>query len=189
VDDRIAGSTWWEIAGSERRLGLRSAEGPSGWRIADAGERVHAQAGGLRQPFIYRAEASAPLAAPPATVEGLFTVAPGVAPTLSLRVVTTEPVWVRLVLPRGVYPLSSSISGRLSRDQWSATYASPASSGLDWRLTFGGGVTASSLSETAVVLTTPGLPGGAGPMRLPGWLPVERTTWQARSVYVVPVLR
>jgi hypothetical protein len=189
VDDRLSGATWWEVAGLEPRLGLRSAEGPTGWRVAEASERVHPRVGALRQPFVHRADASAPMGAPPATVEGRFVVATGAPPTLSVRVVTTEPVWVRLVLPDGVLPMSASIAGRLSRNQWSATYVSPASTSLDWRLTFAGDVTATALSETAVVLTTSGLPGGAGPMRLPGWLPVERATWQARSVYVLPVLR
>jgi hypothetical protein len=189
VDDRVSGTTWWEIGSVESGLGLRSAEGPSGWRVADAGERVHPRAGALRQPVVHRADSSAPMGAPPATVEGRFAAVPGVAPTLDVRVVTTEPVWIRLELPPHVYPMSSSIEGRLNRDRWNATYVSPAATAFDWRLTFGGGVTASSLMETAVVLTTSGLPGGAGPMRLPGWLPLERATWQARSVYVLPVLR
>jgi hypothetical protein len=41
--------------------------------------------------------------------------------------------------------------------------------------------------QILVALTTVGLPGGSGRLRLPDWLPKATATWRARSVFILPV--
>jgi hypothetical protein len=186
VQDDIGGQRWWEIGGNELTLDLGSS-GPTGavWQPTADAIPAAIRIGSLGSPFVFRSPAAGERQNVPATIRSSVTSGLNGRLTLNLSIVPREPVAVRIVLPPGVRPESSSIAGVVGADRWSATYVAPGASGLDARLTFAG-ITAADLQQTAVVLVTHGLPGAADATGRPAWLSTARAAWRTRSYFVVP---
>jgi hypothetical protein len=186
VQDDIGGQRWWEIGGNELTLDLGSS-GPTGamWQPTTDAIPAAIRIGSLGSPFVFRSPAAAERQSVPATIRSSVTQGLNGRLSLNLSIVPREPVAVRIVLPPGVRPESSSIAGVVGADRWSATYVAPGASGLDARLTFAG-ITAADLQQTAVVLVTHGLPGAADATGRPAWLSTARAAWRTRSYFVVP---
>jgi hypothetical protein len=122
---------------------------------------------------------------PPATIHSRATVATDGRLFFDLSAVPREPLVVRIVLPPGMVPETSSIAGVVSGDRWSATFVAPPASGLEAHLTFAGR-TPADLQQAAIVLITHGLPGAADARGLPARLPTARAAWRTRSYIIVP---
>jgi len=187
VQDDIGGQRWLEIGGNERSLDLGSA-GPPGvvWQSVTDAVPTAVRIGSLGSPFVFRSPAADSRMDVPATIRSSVQTGPNGRLNLDLSVVPREPVVVRVVLPPGVRPDTSSIAGVIGgADRWSATYVAPPTSGLDAHLVFAG-ITAADLRQTAVVIITHGLPGAAGATGRPAWLSTARAAWRTRSYFVVP---
>jgi hypothetical protein len=185
VQDVVKGEAWWEIGRLEPELGINGS-GPEGarWlRVTDA-PAASVILARLNQPIVFRTP-SAPLGRTPADVRATFTREP-VRSVLELTIVPEENLIARIVLPQDLMPTESTLPGQVSAGRWSTTFVSPPASGLTVKLMFDRWPTAAP-PPILVTLTTLGLPGGTGRLRLPAWLPQETATWRARSVYVVGV--
>lgn len=185
VQDDTRGEAWWEIAGIEPAIGVGSPAGGTGtlWASDVGAPTPNGSIGRLNFPSVYRTS-SAPRALAPADV----TIATAARGSNQLDVVVKisprENLVARIVLEPGLTPATSSLAGRVVNGQWIATLIAPPATGLTATLTFDGWTRAEP-PRVVVTLTTVGLPGGEGRLRLPDWLPQATTTWRARSVFVV----
>jgi hypothetical protein len=186
VQDDVLGEAWWEVGGLEPGPDLVGA-GPDGavWLRVTDGPPAGVRIARLTQPIVFRTR-SAVAAVAPAEVRGVATRREPGRLQVELTLVPHEPLIARLVLPRDLMPTESTLAGQVGAGQWSATYVAPPASGLRVRLLFDNW-TAAEPPPILVTLTTVGLPGGEGRLRLPAWLPQATTTWRARSVFVVSV--
>ncbi|MGH9163327.1 MAG: M28 family peptidase [Vicinamibacteraceae bacterium] len=182
VQDGLARRAFWEVAGREPGVDLHGRRGVAWLRVAEAPPTT-IPLPTLTQPFVFRS-AAARLAAPPATVSARIAAgASGV--TLEIAVTPrARGLTVTFVLPRGVRPITSNLAGTIRDDRWQATMIAPPTDGvvLSTRLA---DVPLDTLQKAAVIIVQPGLPGGRGWQRLPGWLPQDRFVWTARSIYLV----
>jgi hypothetical protein len=184
VQDDVKREAWWEVGRLEADLGLVGA-GPDGarWlRVTDA-PSASVQLARLNQPIVFRTPSSPLVPRPPADVRATFT-RELVRSVMEITIVPDENLIARIVLPRDLMPTESTLPGQVSAGQWATTFVSPPASGLTVKLMFDRWPTVTP-PPVHVILTTLGLPGGTGRLRLPAWLPQETATWRARSVYVV----
>jgi hypothetical protein len=119
----------------------------------------------------------------PADVRATFTRQEPDRAQVEIAIVPHENLSARIVLPRDLQPIESTLAGQVSAGQWSATYVSPPQAGLTVRLLFGPSA-AREPPRILVTFTTVGLPGGDGRLKLPSWLPQGTATWRARSVFI-----
>jgi hypothetical protein len=186
VDDRLAGHVFWEIGGNEPELNLRPG-GPEDWQPVAEGTPESVPLSPLPSwPFRHRAKAG-PEEAPAVVTSQLRENGDGFE--LEVAVVPTEPgTWVSLSLPPGVEPLSSNFPGIPWRGRWRATYVAPRMDGIAFRLLFTPDYAPRDLRGSAVSVLTAALPRGQGWQRLPPWLPQDRTVWDGRAMFVLPVV-
>jgi len=186
VQDDVKGEAWWEVGGLEPGLRLAGA-GPDGarWMRVTDGPGVSIRLGQVNQPIVFRTP-SQPATTPPADIRATLTRPADDRAQVEITIVPRENLIARLVLPRDLMPRESTIPGQVSAGQWSATYVSPPQSGLKVRLMFDRWGDRSA-SPILVTLTTLGLPGGTGRLKLPAWLPQATATWRARSVFISEV--
>jgi hypothetical protein len=185
VQDDILHQAWWDVSSGEPTASL-NGQGPAGadWKAVSNGPPASIGVARATWPFAERTPSS-PLVTPPATVLSTLSDSVGGRTTFAVEVVPTGPLTARVVLPQGVTPVDSSVTGVVQSGRWSATYIGVPRSGLTVTMQFDH-LTAGALSQTIVVLTTPRVPGGGGPRRLPAWLEHATATWTTRSIFVLP---
>jgi hypothetical protein len=186
VQDDVRGEAWWEVGGKEPGPDLAGA-GPADarWmRVTDA-PAASVRLSYLGEPIVFRTS-SAIAGSVPADVRGVFVRDALNRAQVTVTIVPHENLVLRLVLPRDLMPAESTLAGQVGVGQWSAVYVSPPASGLAVKLTFNNWPSTQP-PPIFVTFTTLGLPGGAGRLRLPSWLPQAKTTWRARSVYLTDV--
>ncbi len=184
VQDDEKGEAWWEVGRLEPELGIVGA-GPEGarWlRVTDA-PAASVRLARLNQPIVFRTPSARLEPRAPADVRATFTREP-VRSVMEITIVAHENLSARIVLPRDLMPTESTLPGQVSAGQWATTFVSPPASGLTVKLMFDRWPTVTP-PPVHVIVTTLGLPGGTGRLRLPAWLPQETATWRARSVFVV----
>ncbi len=186
VQDDVKGEAWWEVGGLEPGLRLAGA-GPDGsrWMRVTDGPGASVRMGLVNQPIVFRTP-STPAATPPGEVRATLARQENDRALVELTIVPHENLIARIVLPRDLMPKESTLAGQVSAGQWSATYVAPPQSGVTVRLLFEHWGDRSA-QPILVTLTTLGLPGGTGRLKLPAWLPQHTATWRARSVFIVPV--
>jgi len=185
VQDDIQHKAWWEVTGSEPRLGLAAGGGPGGAEWSQV-------TGAL--------PASMPIS-PPA---GKFLFRAAAAPQPDLAMGTAQAVWSRaadgvfdveltiaaralgigLALPAGVEPRASTLAGVSRGGRWTARYVGLLPVHVRLRLDRD---PADVLRDTTVQLSAAGLPDSAGAQLRP-WLEIPEVTWGARTEIVIPVL-
>jgi cytochrome bd-type quinol oxidase subunit 2 len=139
---------------------------------------------GFRAPFVFRAPAAADQIPPASLSARVTTASPGETVLEIDALPQLGGLSVEVSLPAGVAPLRSNLPGAVRRGVWGATYAALPPAGVSFRLAMGEADTA---RRAIVIVRTPGLPGGQGWQRLPGWLPQERVVWEAASSFIIPV--
>ncbi len=188
IQDDTRSEAWWEVAGTERVLGLRTP-GPVGemWQPVTTPPRTATSLGPLRPPFRFRTVTIPLVTTPPADVRATLSDDALGRTALEIVVAGREPFAARVVLPEGVVPAESTLAGRITDGRWTGMYVAPPPPGLNVKMTFDK-LRPGALDNTVVVVTVTGLPGGTGRLRLPEWLPQERATWWARSQFILPVV-
>jgi hypothetical protein len=187
VQDDLTQQAWWEVGGNERSLEL-AGPGPPGaaWQPAADAVPASVRLGPIGAPFAFRTAAAPIVTAAPADITPRISTGADGRTTLDVTIVPRVPLTVRLTLPPGVRPASSSIAGAEVGGTWRATYVAPPPSGLVVHLVFDG-QTPEALARSTIVIITAGVPAGA-PGAWPPWLPRERATWRART-FIVTDLR
>jgi hypothetical protein len=183
VQDDVKGEVWWEIGGLESAPNL-IGNGPEGarWeRVSDA-PSTSVRLARLNQPMVFRTGSSVASAAPAEIRAALSRVGKDGA-SVELSIAPHGNLVAQIVLPPGLVPSAASIAGVVTGDRWSATYVAPPASGLTVTLAFDRWTSAEP-PQILVALTTVGLPGGSGRLRLPDWLPKATATWRARSIFI-----
>jgi hypothetical protein len=185
VQDDVKGVAWWEVGGLEPGLRLAGA-GPDGarWTRVTEAPSASLRLAPLNQPIAFRTPSPA-AATPPGDVRATLTRLESDRARVEITIVPHENLIARLVLPRDLMPSDSTLAGQVSAGQWSATYVSPPQSGVTVRLTFDRWT--ERTPSILITLTTVGLPGGSGRLKLPSWLPQATATWRARSVFISEV--
>ena len=185
VADHTSGQAMWEVAGNEPGLDLHVGSGaPAGWRSASGPLLPGTPVAGSPFPFAFRTAGSP--GPPPVTAVGTMTRA-GDEIQVQVRVrVATAGATVLFTLPPGLTPTRSSLPGQLRGGAWTAAYIAPPPGQVVFTASF------YRSDETRVPalragLRTTALPGGTGAAGQPGWLPVERATWDTRAVELVAV--
>ena len=183
VQDDVKGEAWWEVGGLEPGLRLVGA-GPDGarWLRVTDGPGTSVRLGQVNQPIVFRTP-SPPATTPPAEIRATLTRQASDRAQVEITIVPHENLIARIVLPRDLIPRESTLPGQVGAGQWSATYVSPPPSGLKVRLLFDRWGERGP-DPILVTLTTLGLPGGTGRLKLPAWLPQATATWRARSVFI-----
>ena len=187
VQDDVKGEAWWEVGGLEPGVRLDGA-GPDGarWMRVTNAPDTSVRLPRVLLPFAFRTAAPSTASAP-ARISATFTRQDGNRLAVRVTLVPQENLVAQFVVPGGVVPSTSTTEGVVSGDQWSATYVSPPASG-DWGigLTFDKWI-GTEAPRILVALTTVGLPGGTGRLKLLPWLPQATATWRARSVFISEV--
>jgi hypothetical protein len=181
VQDFPTNQAWWEISGTEPVPGVGSVPGAN-WERADRPLQASVRLPAAR-PFQFRTATEPLIPVPPADVRVSIATSSAGRRFADIEVVPHENLTARIVLPAGWVPVASSLVGRVTDERWSTTYVSPPAEGFHLSLSFD--AAAKEPLRPVVVLTTSGLPGGSGPLGLLPWLPLERSTWATRSIYVV----
>jgi hypothetical protein len=187
VEDDIGHTAWWELAGSDSRL-VPTSGLPAGAAWTADSSPIRASVTLAALPFAREFRSSTPpLANAPADVRGTLVREADGRVTLHVAVTPRGLVSARLVLPPGLRPVSSLLTGVMQQGQWTESYVAVPTSNFEFQLTFAPSVTADQLKNTVVVVTLPGLPttGAIGPEH-PSWLPGGPSTWQTRSVFILP---
>jgi len=184
VQDIGTGSAYWELGSHEPGLDVNAAVPKlTNWTRA-AGAPPYPFLPGFRAPFVFRA-ATAADQIPPAGVSARLATLSAEETTLDIDAVPQAPgISIGVRLPAGVVPIRSNLAGAVRGGIWRATYAAPPPSGVSFRLALRD---ADAARAAVVIVRTPGVPGGEGWQRLPGWLPQDRTVWESASSYLIPV--
>ncbi|MEN3336932.1 MAG: hypothetical protein V7647_608 [Acidobacteriota bacterium] len=173
----------WEVASLEPGLDLAS-DAPAGWTRQTGTAVASVPWGRLPHPFVFRAAGPA-LGAPPLEVAELTTTPVAAGTELTLSIVPRQKgIAVSFILPAGVTPARSNLPGALRLGRWTATFIAPPADGIQWRASFGPGVP-DPVHDVRIAVTQSGFPGGAGPQRLPGWLPQDRAVWMTSATWVI----
>jgi hypothetical protein len=182
---------WWSVAGSDRNVERPTAPAPgAAWtRVTTPVVVPPVSVSGLGLPIELRADVKPVSAGPPAGVHAAISRDGSGHVTLRVMVSPQTLLSARLVLPRGLVPARSTYRGVVQRGQWSAAYLAVPPEDFAFALDFDAGVARDALRGAVVVLTTAGVPAADGRVSstLPGWLPPGPATWQARSMFIVPV--
>jgi hypothetical protein len=211
IQDDSQHQAWFEVGGPEPAVRLGPA-GPDGaaWALVDLPLPTSVLPGRLDTAFAFRTPTRPLVTTLPAEIRSAISKDERGRPVLEVVVTPREYVAAQFVLPLGfksdpgaappppgahsrlavgtpIVPIESSLAGRVIDGRWRATFVAPPAEGLTVRFAFAAEVAAEALAGASVVLTSRGLPGGSGPLNLPAWLPQERATWRARSVFIVPV--
>jgi hypothetical protein len=177
-----AGATW-EVASLEPGLDLASGA-PGGWTRQTGTAAASVPWGRLPQPFVFRTTGPS-LGAAPLDVAELTTKPVAAGTELSVSIVPRQNgMAVSFILPAGVVPARSNLPGALRLGRWTATFIAPPADGIQWRASFGPGVP-DPARDVRIAVTQSGFPGGAGPQRLPGWLPQDRAVWTTSATWVI----
>jgi hypothetical protein len=176
-----AGSTTatWEVGSVEPGIDL-GAGAPAGFAPADGPANVSVPWGRLSFPFVFRATGPS-LGAPPATVASFATAPLERGTEASITVVPRVPgINISFVLPPGLTPARSNLTGQLRGGRWVAIFAAPPAEGITWRASF-----ASPFQPLAGISVTATMPWGMQP---PAWLPREHAVWSGGATWVLPML-
>jgi hypothetical protein len=186
VQDVTRGTAWWEVGANEEGLAPAGAGvAPSGWTLATGLLPLSMRIDSLGGPFVYRAQAEAGLAPPAGVTASIEPQGERIA--VEVRVQPQEVgATVILSLPENVTPIESSPLGAIRNGLWRARFIAPPPQGVVFRLTVRA-EDQSALADARVAVITRGLPGGEGPLRLPGWLPQDAAAWYARTVSLLPL--
>ena len=185
VADHAAGRATWEVGGIEPGLDVDLGRGaPSGWEAARGDLPGGPPVPPLNRPFTFRARAALE---PPPVAATLAAAAVGDELHVRVRAQPAEPGLTLIVaLPPGLRPRRASLPGiARGRDGWwTAAYAAAPLEGMVFDAAFAPEA-AAALGGIRVGAAAPGLPGGSGWLRQPGWLGAARTVWSARQVHLV----
>ncbi|MFI5177328.1 MAG: hypothetical protein ACHQO8_02125, partial [Vicinamibacterales bacterium] len=187
VQDDVTQQAWWEVGGNEKSLEL-AGPGPPGaaWQPVTDAVPATEHVGPMGSPFSYRTTAAPNVTMSPADIVSRVATGADGRTTLDVTIVPRTPLTVRLSLPPGVRPATSSVAGVVTGGAWRATYVAPPPEGLVVHIAFDGEV-ANELARTTIVLIAAGVPAGA-PGAWPPWLPRERATWRSRT-FIIKDLR
>lgn len=197
VQDEAGGRAFWEVGGNEPALDvragseldwqpavLRQVQGGRGPARSPTGAPPASVAGPFRYPFVYHA-ATPPQERAPATVSA--TVDPqATRGRIAVTVVPHEAgLTATLLLPPGVIPDQPNLAGVVeARGAWRATFIGVPAEGVTFTAILDeDGVAV--LSEARVIIEAARLPGL--PTGVPPWLSTERTAWNRRSYFVLPL--
>jgi hypothetical protein len=186
IQDSTTNTAFWELGGNEPGVDLERADSaPNNWsRVTDAAP-VSVPVDRPGGPFRFRAPAEVGLAQAAEVSGTLQQLQAEVRLEITVRPRDAGASAV-VFLPPGVTPHDASIPGAVRGRRWRAVYAAPPPGGVTFRITLRAEDRA-VLSESRVAVLTRGLPGGAGPLGLPAWLPQDRVAWRARTVSIYPV--
>lgn len=183
VHDAVKGEAWWEVGGMEPGLGLN---GPtprtSSWAPVEAAPSTSARVGTIGAAFVHRMPV-APVGDVPTRTAIARTVNQDGTVAITVTVMSPAAALIRLVLPRGIAPVSAAPAGVLSAGHYAISCLAPASASVTLRLSVRA-AEEPALSDAVLVTSVAGLPGGQGRRNLPEWLPQDAVTWRARSVYL-----
>ncbi len=186
VQDDIMKRAWWQVGGPEPALEV-GEPGPlnAAWRPVTDAIAATLRVGPLDAAFAFRTPVVPLLGAAPAEVSAIAARLPDGQTTLDVTIVPRALLTVRLVLPPGLRPSSSTLAGVVIDQAWRATYIAPPPAGLTIRLTFDGRDRV-DLNGAALMFLTSGVP-GVGGERWPAWLVRERTAWRTRTILIEPL--
>jgi hypothetical protein len=182
---------WWSVAGSDGRVASAGAPASgASWTRATEPIAVSAvSVSGLGLPIEVRARVAPVAPSAPADVSATSSREEDGRVTLQVMVTPHALLAARLVLPKGLTPVTSNYTGAVQRGQWTVAYVAVPLEDFAFHLHFDPSIPMSALQQAALVLTTAGVPGtdGAIQRQLPTWLPPGPATWQARSTFIVPI--
>jgi hypothetical protein len=174
----------WEVGSLEPGLDLRP-EAPGGWTPAPTALAASVPWEPIARPFVFRTEGPS-LGPAPVSVAAFDLTPTPEGLHLRLAVVPREPgLMVRFVLPSDVVPVHSNLPGRMRFGRWTATFVAVPDEGVAWEARVDG-VTAETLRETRLAVTSFRFPGGEGWQQLPGWLPQTHSVWTGTATWLVP---
>ena len=191
IQDHYGQQAWWEVGSNEPALDLADGapggfHSPPATRLTFDLQRTYP----IGKPFAFSAAAAPEVRDQdlPADIRSSVETLSNGQVRLDITVVPRRPLLPLIIrMPRTIAPIAASVSGRLTPDSWRAVCFGVPSSGRTIQLTFDR--PAAELVNVALLLFVPGVPGGQGPGGLPAWLSSDRTTWDARSLFVVPAIR
>ena len=178
-----AATATYEVASHEPGIDL-DAGAPQGWYRATDAPATSVPFGRYQHPYVFRATAPSPGAAPARVSE--FTIAPVAAGTdLTMTIVPAQAgLTSAFVLPEGVTPSRSNLPGVIVRGRWRAVYLGTPPEGITWRASFKGGLEG-KLPLTRGIIMSSRYPGGSGWQSLPAWLPQENTVWDVDLTWIL----
>jgi hypothetical protein len=178
-----ATTSTYEVGSQEPGLDL-DANAPGGWYRATDIPKTTVPFGRFGPPYVFRATAPAPGAAPAAV--STFTLKQVAAGTeLTMTIVPQAPgLTAAFVLPEGLQPSRSSLPGTVVRGRWRAAYVAVPAEGVSWRASFKTGAE-SKLAATQAVIWSSRFPGGGGWQSLPAWLPQEHVVWDVNVAWIL----
>jgi hypothetical protein len=186
VQDDIMKRAWWQVGGPEERLAVGEPGPPNAaWRSVTDAIPATLRIGPLDTAFAFRTSAVPLLGGAPADVSAITSRQADGGTRLDVTIVPRALLTLRLVLPAGLRPSSSTLAGAVVDGTWRATYVAPPTSGLTIRMTFDGQDRV-DLNGAAIMFTIAGVPASAAE-RWPAWLTRERAAWRARTILIEPL--
>ena len=191
LEDDVRHQAWWSLAGSDARVttGGAPAPGASWTRATGPIALPPVTVAGLGLPIEVRAAVPPVGAGPPAEVSATTSREDDGRVTLQVMVTPHALLAARLVLPKGLTPVTSNYAGVVQRGQWTVGYVAVPQEDFAFHLHFDASVQTPAMRGAALVLTMAGVPGADGAVEtaLPSWLPQGPATWQARSTFIVAI--
>jgi len=186
VQDDVMKRAWWQVGGPEPRVEVGEPGPPNAaWRRVTDAIPATLRVGPLDAAFAFRTPAVPLLSGPPADVTAITARQSDGHTRLDVTIVPRTLLTVRLVLPAGVRPSTSTLAGVVIDRTWRGTYVAPPPAGLTIRMTFDERE-AIDLRGGLLMFTSAGVPAEAGEV-WPAWLTRERTAWRARTIVIEPL--
>jgi hypothetical protein len=182
VQEDGAANAAWQLGALEPGVVL-APDAPGGW--SPIGREVVLPWGRLPQPFVFGTSTASIGAAPVRVTAFDVSPLPTGGSTVRLAVIPGEPgLAVSFVLPVELAPERTNLPGVVRSGRWSATFIAPPAEGIAWEASFAR-ASPEQLRALRLAVTSDGVPGGAGPQRLPPWVTQDRTAWTVYATWIV----
>jgi hypothetical protein len=188
LQDMTQQKAFWEAGTHERTLSPvgTDAAAPGDWRQDSQAPAVSVPLSRVSGLFRYRTRAAG-LLAPPLEVRTTAQPTEGASGVWldATAVPLLEGTGVSFVLPEGVRPAQTNLSGVVRDGRWRATVLPAPVPGATLRVRLAQD-DLSRMADARLIAIVHGVPGGVGWQRLPPWLPQEAVVWAAESWFILP---